>query len=190
MWTERGAGGDDDGDDTNYDNNEINELCENLYLVSARCDKHYRSYTNKSKQAKYAEAIAQEDLTCDFIDSIVMNNYNENGFVNLGQDYQIERQAGWMSDNMYAQQYGQYAAEVSPLQIFGLVASILLVCILAVWSMMLHKSLTKAGPWRPRRGLRSPAPVSTNHAGAADLSRQNSGIVMGRSASNTSYYMS
>jgi len=51
--------------------------------VSARCDKHYRSYSNRSRQSQYAEAVAQEDLTCDFIDSVVMGNYNEMGFVNL-----------------------------------------------------------------------------------------------------------
>ena len=70
MWEKRGNNNDDDN--INYDDNEINELCENLYEVSARCDKHYRSYNSKSKQAKFAEAVAQEDLTCDFIDSVVM----------------------------------------------------------------------------------------------------------------------
>ncbi|KAL7543857.1 hypothetical protein ACHAXR_013227 [Thalassiosira sp. AJA248-18] len=190
IWEEEGNQ-DDDGDNYNYDDDEINELCENLYKVSARCDKHYRSYSNKSKMAKYAEAVAQEDLTCDFIDSVVMGNYNEMGIVNLGDDYQVESQTGWMADNMYAQEYGHYVSEITGLQIFGLIFSILAVGILAVWSMTLHKSLTKTGPWRPRRGLRSNAPGA---AGASpvedDINRQNSGIVMGRSASNTSYYMS
>ena len=58
MWEE--AGNTDDDQNVNYDSIEINEICENLYMVSARCDKHYRSYNNKSKQAKYAEAVAQE----------------------------------------------------------------------------------------------------------------------------------
>ena len=42
----------------NYGEYEINEICENLYMVSSRCDKNLRSYNTKAKQAKYAEAIA------------------------------------------------------------------------------------------------------------------------------------
>lgn len=168
----------------NYGETDINEICENLYLVSARCDKHFRSYNNKAKQAKYAEAIAQEDLTCDFIDSVVIGNYNEMGFVDLGDNYSVEKQTGWLKDNMYAQQYGHYIAEVTPFQIFGLIFSILAVTIFAVWSATLHKSLSKRGPWRPRRGLNSVEPDR-----AAEINRQNSGIVMGRSQSNASYYM-
>mmetsp|Transcript_14683 Transcript_14683/g.25875 ORF Transcript_14683/g.25875 Transcript_14683/m.25875 type:complete len:640 (-) Transcript_14683:208-2127(-) len=177
---------DDDQMNINYDETEINEICENLYEVSARCDKNFRSYTTKSKQAKFAEAIAQEDLTCDFIDSIVMGNYNENGFVNLGDNYNVESQPGWLKDNMYAQEYGHYITEVTPLQIFGLLASLVACGILAVWSMTLHKSVSKRGPWRPKRGLNRIAEPSN----AADIDRQSSGIVMGRSQTDASYYMS
>jgi len=206
MWMDRKYNncGDDDqtncGDDDGYANkgNEINELCESVYKVSARCDKHFRAYNSKSKQAKYAEAAAQEDLTCDFIDSIVMGNYNEMGEIDMGNrngesgadgEQVAGQQPAWMAKNMYAQQYGQYITEVTPLQIFGLIASILAVCILGAWSMTLRSSLTKSGPWRPTRGMRSPA---LSPATAAALDRQNSGIVIGRSESNrsTSYYMS
>merc|ERR1712086_108401 len=65
--------------------------------------------------------VAQEELSCDFIDSIVMGNYNEMGFVNLEDS---DSQSGWLKNNMYAQEYGHYITEVSPLQVFGLVASI------------------------------------------------------------------
>lgn len=187
MWQEDGNWGGDDDDSVNYDDDEINEICESLYEVSARCDKHYRSYSNRSKQAKFAEMMAQEDLTCDFIDSVVSNNYNEMGFVDLGNDYTVEGQPGWMANNMYAQQYGHYITEVTPLQIFGLIFSCLAVVILGMWSVSLHRSFSKQGPWRPRRGFRSNA---APNAAQTDLNRQNSGIVMGRSASNTSYYMS
>ena len=159
---------------------EINDICAYMYESSARCDKHYRAYSSQTKQAKYAEAVAQEDLTCDFIDSVVMGNFNEMGFVNLGSTYSVDGQTGWMSDSAL----GQSISAVSPLQIFGLVASIMAVVILATWSMTLHQSLTKGGPWRPRRGLRG----ETSDSNA--LSRQNSGIVLGRSMSNTSYYVS
>ena len=167
----------------NYDY-EINELCTNLYMVSARCDKHYRAYSSMSKNAKYAQAVAQEDLTCDFIDSVAVGNYGSDGFINVGNEYTVEKSSGWMGNSMYAQEYGHYITEVTPLQIFGLIASILAVGILAVWSATLHKSLSKGGPWKPRRGLRNASPEQP------DLTRQNSGVMMGRSASNTSYYMS
>ena len=186
MWEEPGSGGDDD-DGANYDDSEVNELCGSLYEVSARCDKHYRSYSNKSKQAKYAEAVAQEDLTCDFIDSIVMGNYNEEGNIDMwpSVDQEGQEQPGWMGNSIYAQTAGAYASQVTPLQIFGLLLSILAVGILAVWSMTLHKSLSKTGPWRPRRGVHAVANPSQ-----AEVDRQNSGIVMGRSQSNASYYVS
>jgi len=171
---------DDDDDDSNKDMTEINELCQNVYKVTARCDKHYRSYSSKTKRSKYAEALAQEDLTCDFIDSIVMGNYNEMGEVDMVQG-QNQGQNGWMANNSYGQQYGHYVTEVSPLQIFGLIASVAAVCILATWSMTLHKSLSSnRGPWRPRRGMKSPA---SSRAAVADLDRQNSGIMNCRSAS-------
>mmetsp|Transcript_26313 Transcript_26313/g.56516 ORF Transcript_26313/g.56516 Transcript_26313/m.56516 type:complete len:684 (+) Transcript_26313:42-2093(+) len=176
---------DDDRTDINYDSTEVSELCENLYKVSARCDKHFRAYSNKSSQAKYAEAVAQEDLSCDFIDSIVMGNYDENGIINLRNNGGNTQQTGWMANTIYGQQYAQYVSEVTPLQIFGLVASIMAVAVLALWSMTLHKSTTKQGPWRPRRGLNAGGPEKAN-----DLNRESSGIVMGRSASNTSYYVS
>mmetsp|Transcript_22476 Transcript_22476/g.45035 ORF Transcript_22476/g.45035 Transcript_22476/m.45035 type:complete len:721 (+) Transcript_22476:161-2323(+) len=181
-------------DDGNYDNDEINELCENLYLTSARCDKHYRSYSSKTKNEKYYDK-ALMDLSCDFIDSVVEGNFDEDGFVILdevnGRNYLSNNNTGatstFLKNNLYYQEYGHYIEEVTPMQVFGLVASILAVAILGLWSAALHKSLTKnGGAWRPRRGINS-----ANAAGVTDpvdISRQNSGIVMGRSRSNMSYY--
>ena len=213
MWSEGSKKqNDDDGQDVEWENDEISEICENVYLASARCDKHYRSYNSRSKMMKFAQANAMEDLSCDFIDSIAMGNYNEMGNVNMKTDYTVEGQnPGWMGNSMYAAEYGHLLTEVTGLQIMGLCLSILAVIILFMWAGSLHRSLSKAGPWKPRRGFRSSAP-----AAQADLSRQNSGIVMGRcvkislaslsfddptltlflvsfasrSASNTSYYMS
>jgi len=173
MWNEEGS------------DNGINELCAALYQYSARCDKHYRVYSSKTNSAKYADAIAAEDLTCDFIDSVIMGNYNEMGFVNLGTAYTVEQTTGYMADNLMAQKVNQMVSEVTPMQVFGLIASLMVVSILGVWAASLHNSLSKGGPWRPRRGFRA-----TTSPTKDDLDRQNSGIVLGRSASNTSYYMS
>jgi len=186
MWesNDKSAYNDDDGNNYQNQDAEINEICENLYMVSARCDKHYRTYTSRSKQAKWAEAVAQEDLTCDFIDSVMMGNYNEMGMIDENK-YNFRQQQAWMGNSMVAQEVGTAVAQVSGWQIFWLCFMIMAVVILAMWSVALHKSLSKCGPWRPRRGFNNRA-ASPNEV---DLSRQNSGIVMGRSASNTSYYM-
>ena len=165
--------------------NDINELCVALYEYSARCDKHYRVYNSKTSSAKYGDAVAVEDLTCDFIDSVVMGNYNEMGFVDIGTDYTVEVTSGFLADNAYAQKVNQEIHNVSPLQVFGLIASLMACAILGAWAATLHNSLTKAGPWRPRRGFRT-----TTASPDQEIDRQNSGIVVGRSASNISYYMS
>ena len=130
------------------------------------------------KNTNYAEALAQEDLTCDFIDSVVMGSFTEDGFVNLGDDY-TPQTTGWFGKNRYAQEYGHHISEITPLQIFGLIFSILAVVILGAWSTALHKSLGKP-VWKARRGdVREPR----------DISRNPSGIMMGRSASEASYYV-
>ena len=68
-------------------------------------------------------------LSCGYIDSI-RNSY----------DYSLLGSAVHVVTN------------VSPLQIFFLVFSILACIILAVWSKSLHSSLTKREPWTPRYG--------------------------------------
>ncbi|KAL3812031.1 hypothetical protein ACHAXA_008937 [Cyclostephanos tholiformis] len=110
----------------------IHELCVALYETSARCDKHYRVYSSKTNSAKYADAVAAEDLTCDFIDSVILSSYDEIGFVNLGTTYTVEKTSGFMADNLYAQKVNQMASEVTPLQVFGLISSLMAVAILGV----------------------------------------------------------
>jgi len=166
---------------------EVNELCQTMYMYAARCDKHFRTYSARTKMAKYEALIAQEDLTCEFIESIVNDNYDEMGYVNLDADGNYNRESNsylMNSNSIYAQRAGEGIAKVTPLQVFGLIGSLAACAILAVWSSSLHKSLSKGAPWRPRRGLNS----SANQPG--DLTRQDSGIVMGRSQSHASYYMS
>ena len=169
----------------NYDSEEINDLCINAYQKAARCDKHFRGYNTRNKNMKkntnYAEALAQEDLTCDFIDSVIMGRFTEDGFVNLEDDYS-PKTSGWLGNTMYGQKTSQAISEVSPLQVFGLVASIASLVLLGVWSAALQKSLRK-GPWTPHRRR-------SNMLEPKDgISRNPSGIMMGRSASEASYYV-
>ena len=112
-----------------------------------------------------------------------MGKYDAEGNVVMDANrlYLGEGEAQGIKGNLYMQEYGQAIAEVSPLQIFLLVASISACVILAAWSSSLHKSLTKGGlKWKPRQT-----------AGGDEVTRQDSGIVVGRSKSNhSSYYMS
>lgn len=150
-YQELGAGvydyGDQDGDD-DANENEINELCTNLYQVSARCDKNFRSYSVLSNKAKYADSVVTEDLSCDYIETVKNNDYNEVGFVkNLGRG--VEPEAG---NNMYWQSYGGIVKRVTGLQIFGLIAAIASCLVLGMWSMSLRGSLDKTNKaWKPRQ---------------------------------------
>jgi len=170
-------------DDAVFDDTEITDLCENLYKQSARCDRHFRNYATKTKMSQYYDKELMQ-LSCDFIDSVVMGKYDEMGFLIVENSNttvpNVEK--SFLKNNIYYEEYGHYIEEVTGLQVFGLVASILAVCLLGLWSAALHRSLSNKGPWRPRR-LNN---VSASNDPVA-LSRQNSGIVFGRSQG--SYYM-
>lgn len=169
-------GTDDAATDDNYygGNDQVIELCQNMYQASARCDKHYRSWSNKAKQSKVL--AAQMDFQCDFIDSVVTGNYDEMGFVRLDQENAtnptgltglVEKTFSFRTTNGMIP-----ASRVTPLQIFGLCASIFACCILSLWAAALSGKKVKV--WRPRRA--SPS-----------IARQDSGICTGRSLEEASY---
>jgi len=141
-----------DDDQLNY-NSGMSNLCQQLYETSAHCHRRYSSFSKKNlSKLQYQE----EQLNCDFIDSVVVGNYDEMGYVNLKSDWNYRNPNNdpeWVRDNMNAAQFMQSARTVSPLQIFFLIFSILACGILTVWSKTLHTSLTKNGPWAPQRGL-------------------------------------
>ena len=104
-------------------------------------------------------------------------------FLNLDNGtYTIEAKSGFLKGNIYYEQYGHYVEEVSPLQIFGLCASLAACGILFLWSLALHRSFSKK-PWKPRRGLQSSSKQGV------PVTRQESGIVLGRATSGASYYI-
>lgn len=162
-----------------------------MYLASARCDKHYKSYSSANKNAKMSNYYSNQDLSCEFIQSVVEGNYNELGFVNVNLNNSSDNSGNLLTNSIYYEEYGHYAQEVSPLQIFGLCASILACAILALWASSLKGVMANVkAPWRPRRGFRS------SNAPAADpVARNESGIALNRSAtmergrSTSSYYM-
>ena len=167
---------------------QIADICDAVFMQSASCDKTLSNWWQHKRNANYAESVALQDVSCEYIDNMRMGKYDTEGNVIIIMDanrlYNEDGSQG-INGNLYVQEYGQGLTEVSPMQIFSLVLSICACVILGAWSTTLHKSLTKGGlTWKPKRGV-------TAGADEVDVSRQGSGIVMGRSQSNnTSYYMS
>jgi len=172
----------DDQNADDQDQNYMNELCESVYEISARCNMHYNSYR---KMELSESERAEMKQTCSYIDSVQGGNYDERGFLNV--------KGSWLRDENSESQSSSYhsAREVTPLQIFGLLATISCCTILALWSKSLHTSLTKGEEWAPgaRRAkrnwniFRKPEEVER-----ANVERADSGI--GRVRSDDSYYVS
>ena len=163
---------------------EIADICDAVFMQSARCDKTLSKWWQRKRDANYAESNALQDLSCEFIDNMRMGKYDTEGNVIMDANRLYnEDGAQGINGNLYVQEYGQGLAEVSPMQIFFLVLTISACAILAAWSSTLHKSLTKGGlKWKPNRGV---------GAEEDEIARQSSGILVGRSQSNhSSYYMS
>ena len=168
-------------DDTTSGSSEIAEICDAVFMQAARCDKTLSSWWRHKINPEYAESVALQDISCEYIDNMRMGKYDTEGNVVMDANrlYNEDGEQG-INGNLYMQEYGQRIQEVSPLQIFLLVASMSACAILAAWSSTLHKALTKGGlKWKPRQGA------------VDEVIRQDSGIVVGRSQSNhSSYYMS
>jgi len=175
-----------DGWDGDNSEDGISEICTTIFENSIRCEKTMRNYWKHSLNPTYAESVALQDLTCNYIDLMRMGNYDTEG--NVVQDknrlYNEGATTG-LQGNVYFAEYGQGIAKVSPLQYFLLIASIVACVALAYYAFDTHKSMSNGGlKWKPKRG------VSTGDAADADKP-QDDPIVMGRSTSNhTSYYMS
>lgn len=185
-----------DDQDAEADNGEMSEICETVYESSARCDKNYRSF----RQGRLGQEQWKEmQLSCAFIDSVVMGNYDEMGYVNLKNNWNFQLDTPeWARDNQYAQQYGHVVTDVSPLQVFFLVFTILACTILAVWSKTLHSSLIKNKveknerdePWSPGRQW-SVKNLFRRGGDKPGISSVESGIGASRVRSDgTSYYLS
>jgi len=176
------------------DDTEISEICTSMYMLSARCDKHYRMYSTKTSSAAYAQAVLEEDLTCDFIDSVVMGNYAESGFANIDtmQDYTTEENSNMFTNNMLYAQYGSQVQDVTAPQIWGLSAALLACAILAGWAASLNRSLNKGTSWRPRKAmnLTSEDDAVTMQRRVNYVTPEASVAPVDLNARNNSYYMS
>lgn len=110
---------------------------------------------------------------CNFIDNIVSGKYDESGEIII--DVYKYNSSDWKNANQYINAYNAAKKDVSAGQVAGLVLSIIGCFFLCIYALILHASLKNKGlQWKPRRG-RNTDPTA--------ISRQNSGIVMGRSRS-------
>jgi hypothetical protein len=115
---------------------------------------------------------ATETEVCGFIESLVMNTYDEYGDINLANMY--FDMAKWTD-------YSEYTKVVSPAQIFGLLISILLFLGLSTYAGYLHHKLKKRPIWNstwPRSQFED-----TTAQEAGKISRVHSGIMVNRSTS-------
>lgn len=110
---------------------------------------------------------------CNFIESLVMKTYDEDGEINLAKMYFDP--TNWKSIT-------EYTKIVSPAQIVGLVVSILLMLGLAIYAVVLYAQLKRANQWNAYRT--SPRHQSDPNAHLAGrISRVHSGIMFSRSRS-------
>ena len=89
-------------------------------------------------------------MACGFIDSIAMGNYDENGYVMMGN---VSSATNFFTNNVVWEQYGHNVTDVSHGQIIGLCLAVGACALLAMWAGSLHKSLNKGTSWRPRKAL-------------------------------------
>lgn len=181
LWyeTEEVEGGDDG----------LNPMCAMLYTMSGKCNSNlnsndaynidnyynggYNGNNNNGNNNYYSQMYQSEEqeenekAVCAFINMVTSGTYSDNGEIILTNDWT----SNWrrqFSNNTQSMDGGIKA---------GLILSALAVAVMALWAASLHSSLSRKNiPWRPRRGRAS--------ADATEFSREQSGIVVGRSKSN------
>jgi hypothetical protein len=122
------------GDDNNNNNNnqedpEILEMCEQLYEQAAKCEKTHGFDDGFSNYWGYENQLANEEVVCDFMQSLKSGTYDEEGEI-------IVSGASSISGG---------GASTTGGQKFALTFFILGTVGLAVYAAMLHSKLVKGG---------------------------------------------
>ena len=154
-------------------------MCEQLWESGAKCKSNFEAAQSKWNYLSYYQD-ANEEVVCDYIYTLVNGDYSEEGTVVIDPSLWQFNQSNWKDWNEYLHE-GQVLynaanhSRVSPGRIAGLVISSVAVFIMLIWACCLHGALVRANAdWRPRR---------SKYVDPESVSRQNSGIVMGRSRS-------
>jgi hypothetical protein len=109
------------------DQDNVIELCENLYEDSAKCETVNGFYNGTAAVAGYENQVANEQTVCEFISSIKSGTYSEEGEIVING----------------AQSMGQSGKSTTGGQKFALTFFILGTLGLAVYAAMLHSKLVK-----------------------------------------------
>jgi hypothetical protein len=104
-------------------------MCETLYEAGAKCEKTHGFDSGYSGYSGYENQLSQEEVVCDFIDSIKAGSYDEQG--------EIVVNGGNGSSGGGAKTTGG--------QKFALTFFTLGTVGLSVYAAMLHSKLTKGG---------------------------------------------
>merc|ERR1712232_95721 len=118
-----------DENDDNGKEAEVEEVCENLYMSAAKCEKTHgfdNGYSNKYNE--YGNQLENEDTVCDFISSLKSGTYAQDGEIVVGG----------------SNSYHSGSTSTTGGQKFALTFFILGTVGLAVYAAMLHSNLTKS----------------------------------------------
>jgi len=152
--------------DDDNDGNEAYELCDYLFRSSAQCNR-YMSYDENDIYLSEQQA-ENEGKVCNFVESLIENNYDEYGEIMLGfgETFNI---ANWYLRS----EYQNVTGKISSVQVIGLIFSVTLVFGLFIYAAYLHSKVTRI--WRPTKQYPK-YPVEDY-----DATRSASGIKMVRS---------
>ena len=123
-----------DGNDNNENDDDVLDLCNDLYTYSAKCEDRLAAqrygYYNYGGNMNFA---SEEQVTtaCNFIDNVARGSYNERGRVYLDQK----------SYNMQQGYHTEPTVQVSASQTFWLTALILGCVGMAGFALRLHRSI-------------------------------------------------
>jgi len=118
-----------DENDDNEKEAEVEEVCENLYMSAAKCEKKHGFDDGLQKNYYgYENQNENEDTVCDFISSLKTNTYAQDGEIVVGG----------------SSSYHSGTTSTTGGQKFALTFFILGTVGLAVYAAMLHSNLTKS----------------------------------------------
>merc|ERR1719230_1696942 len=101
-------------DEDAEDDDSVTEMCENLYVDSAKCNRHIGGADEESYIT--SEQEDNEGAICSYIQSVVTGHYDEDGYNYVDADEYAK--SNWA--NQYAIDFNEQYREVSLFQIFSI----------------------------------------------------------------------
>jgi len=122
-------GDNDNNNNDQQDADEVIQMCEQLYEDAAKCEKVHGFDSGYSNYYGYENQLAQEEIVCDFMQSLKSGTYDEEGEIIVS------------GSNSFA----GGGASTTGGQKFALTFFVLGTVGLAIYAAMLHSKLTKGG---------------------------------------------